>query len=87
MLFKKPTATVASVVTTFSKMIDELKGVEQANEQAAADATVQIEQAKAAREAALEEVAAARAVASKISAIIDTGNVNATLDDLRTEAA
>lgn len=87
MLFKKPTATVASVVTTFSKMIDELKGVEQANEQAAADATVQIEQAKAAREAALEEVAAARAVASKISAIIDAGNVNATLDDLRTEAA
>ena len=87
MLFKKPTATVASVVTTFSKMIDELKGVEQANEQAAADATVQIEQAKAAREAALEEVAAARAVASKISAIIDAGNVNATLDDLRTGAA
>lgn len=87
MLFKKPTATVASVATTFSKMIDELKDVEQANEQAAADATVQIEQAKAAREAALEEVAAARAVAFKISAIIDAGNVNATLDDLRTEAA
>ena len=84
-MFKKPSTTVASVVTAFAKMLDDLKTVEASSEAAAVKAAEEIEQARAAQSAALEEAAAARAVAAKINAIITAGNMNAAMDDLREE--
>lgn len=64
--------TTASVLATFQRTLDELRGVEQAHTAEAEQHRIQAEHSAAAHQAATDEAAAARTVAGKIEALLQT---------------
>lgn len=72
MFAKKTTATV---LASFQRTLEELRGVEQSHTAEAEQHRVQVQQSQAAHDAATAEASAARTVAARIEALLNTTDI------------